>query len=112
MYSFLSSRWLLQVDRQIKFTVFRKANLNTTSFEPKDTVQGRTSFTVFGQQSIRIHTFRVLRSALKRRHNKQPLVQLDIHHTVMTYLVSNICAAHYTRTASDNICYVYRPLVV
>ena len=44
------------VDRQIRFKVLWKGNLNIGSFEPKDTVQGRTSFTVFGQQSIRILT--------------------------------------------------------
>jgi hypothetical protein len=112
MYSFTSSHWLLQVDRQIKFEVFRKVNLNITSFEPKDTVQGRTSFTVFGQQSIKIHNSPVLRSALKGRHNIQLPVELDIHHTVMTYPLSNICAAHYTRTASDNICSIHRPLAM
>jgi hypothetical protein len=111
-YSFLSSHWLFQVDRQIKFKVFRKVNLNITSFEPKDAVKGRASFTVLGQQSIRMYTCPVLRSAFKGRHNKQRPVELDIHHAVMTYAVSNIYAAHYTRTASDNTCSVYRSLEV
>jgi len=112
MYSFLSSRWLLQVDRQIKFKVFRKANLNITSFELKDTVEGHTSFASFGQQSIRTYTCPVLRSAYRGRRNKQSLGELDIHYAAMTYPVSKICAAHNTRTASDNICSVYRPLEV